>query len=150
MFQLLGDMLLDRSNSAVMIRYVSSLDNMRILMNLLRVSLSLSLSPHIYLQYDCKYFAKVSLFSFTLSLSPHTLHLSPHIHLQYDYIFHSSFLLSLPSLPFCTHTHTSFYIDCIDSTQIPFFWTLFSGVKQGNPVGIISCVQGVIWNLTQF
>ena len=44
MFQLLGDMLLDRSNSAVMIRYVSSLDNMRILMNLLRVSLSLSLS----------------------------------------------------------------------------------------------------------
>ncbi|KAJ9686858.1 hypothetical protein PVL29_015629 [Vitis rotundifolia] len=36
--KLLGDMLLDRSNSAVMIRYVSSLDNMRILMNLLRES----------------------------------------------------------------------------------------------------------------
>jgi len=35
--QLLGDMLLDRSNAAVMVRYVSSLDNMRILMNLLRV-----------------------------------------------------------------------------------------------------------------
>lgn len=42
MSQLLGDILLDRSNSAVMIKYVSSLDNMRILMNLLRV-LSLSL-----------------------------------------------------------------------------------------------------------
>ncbi|CAN1838235.1 Putative MO25-like protein At5g47540 [Linum perenne] len=37
--KLLGDMLLDRSNSAVMVRYVSSLDNMRILMNLFRVSL---------------------------------------------------------------------------------------------------------------
>ncbi|KAK9285509.1 hypothetical protein L1049_024703 [Liquidambar formosana] len=36
--KLLGDMLLDRSNSAVMIQYVSSLDNMRILMNLLRDS----------------------------------------------------------------------------------------------------------------
>ncbi|KAL2316565.1 hypothetical protein Fmac_030441 [Flemingia macrophylla] len=36
--KLLGDMLLDRSNSAVMVRYVSSLDNMRILMNLLRDS----------------------------------------------------------------------------------------------------------------
>ncbi|RRT51591.1 hypothetical protein B296_00051021, partial [Ensete ventricosum] len=35
--QLLGDMLLDRSNSAVMIRYVSSKDNLMILMNLLRV-----------------------------------------------------------------------------------------------------------------
>ncbi|GAV74599.1 Mo25 domain-containing protein [Cephalotus follicularis] len=34
--KLLGDMLLDRSNSAVMVRYVSSLNNMRILMNLLR------------------------------------------------------------------------------------------------------------------
>ncbi|CAK7349088.1 unnamed protein product [Dovyalis caffra] len=34
--KLLGDMLLDRSNSAVMVRYVSSLDNMRILMNLFR------------------------------------------------------------------------------------------------------------------
>ncbi|CAB4274470.1 unnamed protein product [Prunus armeniaca] len=33
---LLGDVLLDRSNSAVMVRYVCSLDNMRILMNLLR------------------------------------------------------------------------------------------------------------------
>ncbi|XP_011003512.1 PREDICTED: putative MO25-like protein At5g47540 [Populus euphratica] len=32
--KLLGDMLLDRSNSAVMVRYVSSLENMRILMNL--------------------------------------------------------------------------------------------------------------------
>lgn len=36
--KLLGDMLLDRSNSAVMVRYVSSLDNMRILMNLFRDS----------------------------------------------------------------------------------------------------------------
>ncbi|XP_020234303.1 putative MO25-like protein At5g47540 [Cajanus cajan] len=36
--KLLGNMLLDRSNSAVMVRYVSSLDNMRILMNLLRDS----------------------------------------------------------------------------------------------------------------
>ncbi|KAJ6941132.1 MO25-like protein [Populus alba x Populus x berolinensis] len=34
--KLLGNMLLDRSNSAVMVRYVSSLDNMRILMNLFR------------------------------------------------------------------------------------------------------------------
>ncbi|KAK3014515.1 hypothetical protein RJ639_010065 [Escallonia herrerae] len=34
---LLGDILLDRSNSGVMIRYVSSKDNLRILMNLLRV-----------------------------------------------------------------------------------------------------------------
>uniref|UniRef100_A0A2N9FUD7 MO25-like protein n=1 Tax=Fagus sylvatica TaxID=28930 RepID=A0A2N9FUD7_FAGSY len=33
----LGAVLFDRSNSAVMIRYVSSLDNMRILMNLLRL-----------------------------------------------------------------------------------------------------------------
>ncbi|CAL9065205.1 putative MO25-like protein At5g47540 [Musa acuminata AAA Group] len=36
--KLLGDMLLDRSNSAVMIRYVSSKDNLMILMNLLRES----------------------------------------------------------------------------------------------------------------
>ncbi|KAL0300879.1 UNVERIFIED_CONTAM: putative MO25-like protein [Sesamum radiatum] len=36
--KLLGDILLDRSNSAVMTRYVSSLDNLRILMNLLRES----------------------------------------------------------------------------------------------------------------
>ncbi|PON63593.1 Mo25-like [Parasponia andersonii] len=36
--KLLADILLDRSNSAVMVRYVSSLDNMRVLMNLLRVS----------------------------------------------------------------------------------------------------------------
>ncbi|KAM7525283.1 hypothetical protein LguiA_015185 [Lonicera macranthoides] len=36
--KLLGDMLLDRSNSAVMMRYVSSRDNLRILMNLLRES----------------------------------------------------------------------------------------------------------------
>lgn len=35
--QLLGDILLDRSNSAVMTRYVSSKDNLRIMMNLLRV-----------------------------------------------------------------------------------------------------------------
>jgi len=35
--QLLGDMLLDRSNSAVMTQYVSSRENLRILMNLLRV-----------------------------------------------------------------------------------------------------------------
>ncbi|GJN11195.1 hypothetical protein PR202_ga29368 [Eleusine coracana subsp. coracana] len=37
-FKLLGDMLLDRSNSAVMMRYVSSKDNLMILMNLLRDS----------------------------------------------------------------------------------------------------------------
>ncbi|KAG5561194.1 hypothetical protein RHGRI_004274 [Rhododendron griersonianum] len=36
--RLLGDMLLDRSNSGVMTRYVSSRDNLRILMNLLRES----------------------------------------------------------------------------------------------------------------
>ncbi|KAA3471324.1 Mo25 family protein [Gossypium australe] len=36
--KLLGDMLLDRSNSAVMVRYVTSLDHMRIMMNLLRDS----------------------------------------------------------------------------------------------------------------
>ncbi|KAL2253333.1 UNVERIFIED_CONTAM: putative MO25-like protein [Sesamum indicum] len=36
--KLLGDILLDRSNSAAMTRYVSSLDNLRILMNLLRES----------------------------------------------------------------------------------------------------------------
>ncbi|THG06139.1 hypothetical protein TEA_005181 [Camellia sinensis var. sinensis] len=36
--KLLGDMLLDRSNCAVMTRYVSSRDNLRILMNLLRES----------------------------------------------------------------------------------------------------------------
>ncbi|XP_054799244.1 putative MO25-like protein At5g47540 [Prosopis cineraria] len=36
--KLLADMLLDRSNSAVMVRYVSSLHNLRILMNLLRDS----------------------------------------------------------------------------------------------------------------
>ncbi|OWM83279.1 hypothetical protein CDL15_Pgr012760 [Punica granatum] len=35
--KLLGDILLDRSNSAVMIRYVSSIGNLRILMNLLRL-----------------------------------------------------------------------------------------------------------------
>ncbi|XP_022135653.1 putative MO25-like protein At5g47540 [Momordica charantia] len=34
--KLLGDILLDNSNSAVMVQYVSSLDNMRIAMNLLR------------------------------------------------------------------------------------------------------------------
>uniref|UniRef100_A0A5B7C1L8 MO25-like protein n=1 Tax=Davidia involucrata TaxID=16924 RepID=A0A5B7C1L8_DAVIN len=36
--KLLGNMLLDRSNSSVMMQYVSSLENMRILMNLLRDS----------------------------------------------------------------------------------------------------------------
>ncbi|KAK7292461.1 hypothetical protein RIF29_08242 [Crotalaria pallida] len=36
--KLLGDMLLDRSNSAVMTKYVSSRDSLRILMNLLRES----------------------------------------------------------------------------------------------------------------
>ncbi|KAL2483711.1 putative MO25-like protein [Forsythia ovata] len=36
--KLLGDILLDRSNSSVMIHYVSSKDNMRVLMNLLRES----------------------------------------------------------------------------------------------------------------
>ncbi|RAL50833.1 hypothetical protein DM860_015980 [Cuscuta australis] len=36
--KLLGDILLDRSNSCVMVRYVSSLDNLIIMMNLLRES----------------------------------------------------------------------------------------------------------------
>lgn len=36
--KLLGDILLDRSNSGVMMRYVSSKDNLRIMMNLLRES----------------------------------------------------------------------------------------------------------------
>ncbi|KAL7130871.1 hypothetical protein ABFS83_13G161100 [Erythranthe nasuta] len=36
--KLLGDILLDRSNSGIMVRYVSSMDNMRVLMNLLRES----------------------------------------------------------------------------------------------------------------
>ncbi|OIC42159.1 hypothetical protein A7L55_21370 [Acinetobacter baumannii] len=36
--KLLGDVLLDRSNVAVMMRYVSSKENLRILMNLLRES----------------------------------------------------------------------------------------------------------------
>ncbi|XP_051134003.1 putative MO25-like protein At5g47540 [Andrographis paniculata] len=36
--KMLGDILLDRSNSSVMMRYVSSRDNLRILMNLLRES----------------------------------------------------------------------------------------------------------------
>ncbi|KAG6768944.1 hypothetical protein POTOM_024556 [Populus tomentosa] len=36
--KLLGDMLLDRSNAVVMTRYVSSRDNLRILMNLLRIT----------------------------------------------------------------------------------------------------------------
>ncbi|XP_064945968.1 putative MO25-like protein At5g47540 isoform X3 [Musa acuminata AAA Group] len=39
--KLLGDILLDRSNSAVMVRYVSSKDNLMILMNLLRKTNSL-------------------------------------------------------------------------------------------------------------
>lgn len=38
LLQLLGDILLDNSYSAVMVQYVSSLDNMRVLMNLLRVN----------------------------------------------------------------------------------------------------------------
>nr|ADK92876.1 Mo25-like protein [Hypericum perforatum] len=42
--KLLADMLLDRSNSRVMVRYVSSLDNLRILMNLFRVLFSIVLS----------------------------------------------------------------------------------------------------------
>ncbi|KMZ74031.1 putative MO25-like protein [Zostera marina] len=36
--KLLGDILLDRSNSSIMLRYVSTLDNLMILMNLLRKS----------------------------------------------------------------------------------------------------------------
>lgn len=36
--KLLGDMLLERTNSAVMVRYVNSLENMRILMNLFKDS----------------------------------------------------------------------------------------------------------------
>ncbi|KAG6785187.1 hypothetical protein POTOM_010913 [Populus tomentosa] len=51
--KLLGNMLLDRSNSAVMVRYVSSLDNMRILMNLFRVSLSLSDLPYLLTAFSC-------------------------------------------------------------------------------------------------
>lgn len=38
LLQLLGDLLLDNSNAAVMVKYVSSLENMRVLMNLLRVN----------------------------------------------------------------------------------------------------------------
>lgn len=50
LLQLLADMLLDRSNSAVMTRYVSSRDNLRILMNLLRVSITFPLTRcHFYL-----------------------------------------------------------------------------------------------------
>lgn len=41
LFQLLGDILLERSNSAVMMRYVSSKDNLIILMNLLRVCVTI-------------------------------------------------------------------------------------------------------------
>ena len=37
--QLLGDVLLDRSNSIVMMRYVSSTENLKILMGLLKVSI---------------------------------------------------------------------------------------------------------------
>eukprot|EP00262_Sarcandra_glabra_P018873 TRINITY_DN6927_c0_g4_i3.p1 TRINITY_DN6927_c0_g4~~TRINITY_DN6927_c0_g4_i3.p1 ORF type:complete len:132 (-),score=21.04 TRINITY_DN6927_c0_g4_i3:279-674(-) len=36
LFQLLGDILLDRANSTIMMQYVSSKDNLRIQMNLLR------------------------------------------------------------------------------------------------------------------
>ncbi|KAG7011876.1 putative MO25-like protein, partial [Cucurbita argyrosperma subsp. argyrosperma] len=36
LLQLLGDLLLDNSNAAVMVKYVSSLENLRVLMNLLR------------------------------------------------------------------------------------------------------------------
>jgi hypothetical protein len=49
-FQLLGDMLLDRSNAAVMMRYVSSKDNLMILMNLLRVSVPYFASGNLTLQ----------------------------------------------------------------------------------------------------
>ncbi|KAI8558097.1 hypothetical protein RHMOL_Rhmol04G0062200 [Rhododendron molle] len=38
LLQLLGEILSDHSNSSVMVHYVSSLDNMRVLMNLLRDS----------------------------------------------------------------------------------------------------------------
>ena len=41
-WQLLGDMLLDRSNSSVMMRYVSSKDNLKVLMDLLKVGILLS------------------------------------------------------------------------------------------------------------
>ncbi|GFZ10655.1 Mo25 family protein [Actinidia rufa] len=54
LLQLLGDILLDRSNSAVMTRYVSSRDNLRILMNLLRES---SKSIHIEAFHVFKLFA---------------------------------------------------------------------------------------------
>ena len=53
-FQLLGDMLLDRSNAAVMMRYVSSKDNLMILMNLLRVSVPHFTSGNLSLQSTCR------------------------------------------------------------------------------------------------
>ncbi|KAG5414253.1 hypothetical protein IGI04_001819 [Brassica rapa subsp. trilocularis] len=43
--KLLGDILLDRSNSAVMTKYVSSMDNLRILMNLLRLLVAKQKKP---------------------------------------------------------------------------------------------------------
>ncbi|KAL8461607.1 hypothetical protein ACS0TY_032111 [Phlomoides rotata] len=47
--KLLGDILLDRSNSAVMTRYVCSRDNLRILMNLLRNSKSIQIEAfHVF------------------------------------------------------------------------------------------------------
>ncbi|KAL9254033.1 putative MO25-like protein [Drosera capensis] len=45
--KLLGDLLLDRSNAIVMTRYVSSRDNLRILMNLLRVHTILFISEFV-------------------------------------------------------------------------------------------------------
>jgi hypothetical protein len=67
-FQLLGDMLLDRSNAAVMMRYVSSKDNLMILMNLLRVSVPHFTSGNLSLQ-SCHRRLKCS----TLQVTPCTI-----------------------------------------------------------------------------
>jgi hypothetical protein len=68
-FQLLGDMLLDRSNAAVMMRYVSSKDNLMILMNLLRVSVSHFTSGNLSLQSTCHQRLKCS----SLQVTPCTI-----------------------------------------------------------------------------
>jgi hypothetical protein len=46
-FQLLGDILLERLNSSVMVRYVSSKENLIVLMNLLRVRYCLGAFYHV-------------------------------------------------------------------------------------------------------
>lgn len=54
LLQLLGDILLDNSNAAVMVRYVSSLNNMRILMNNLSVNSLASKHVLITSMYDVR------------------------------------------------------------------------------------------------